>query len=60
MKFQWYKDKSGQFRWRLRADNHEILATSSEAYKAKADCAHAIGLIKKGAAKAAVEEDKGK
>ena len=35
----------GQWRWRLRAGNHETIA-SGEAYVNKADCVHAIGLIK--------------
>lgn len=35
----------GQWRWRLRAANHETIA-SGESYINKADCLHAIGLIK--------------
>jgi len=35
---------TGQWRWRLRAGNHEIIA-SGESYINKADCLHAIGLI---------------
>ncbi|CAG8865312.1 hypothetical protein PS726_04924 [Pseudomonas fluorescens] len=35
----------GQWRWRLRAGNHETIA-SGEAYVNKADCVHAISLIK--------------
>ncbi|MNR41201.1 hypothetical protein D3C85_1595620 [compost metagenome] len=35
----------GQWRWRLRAGNHETIA-SGESYVNKADCLHAIGLIK--------------
>lgn len=35
----------GQWRWRLRAANHETIA-SGESYVNKADCVHAIKLIK--------------
>ncbi|EXF93988.1 hypothetical protein HK44_010190 [Pseudomonas fluorescens HK44] len=35
----------GQWRWRLRAANHETVA-SGESYINKADCLHVIGLIK--------------
>ena len=35
----------GQWRWRLRAGNHEIIA-SGESYVNKADCLHVIELIK--------------
>lgn len=34
----------GQWRWRLRAGNHETIA-SGESYINKADCVHAINLI---------------
>lgn len=36
MKFEVYKDKKGEHRWRLRHGNGNILATSSEGYAAKA------------------------
>lgn len=35
----------GQWRWRLRAGNHETVA-SGESYVNKADCLHVIELIK--------------
>ena len=37
-KFEVYKDKRGEFRWRRRATNGEIVGASSESYKKKADC----------------------
>ena len=54
--FQIYKDKSGQFRWRLRANNGEIIADSNEGYKEKRSCQHGIDLVKRDAAGAAVED----
>jgi uncharacterized protein YegP (UPF0339 family) len=34
-----------QWRWRLRAGNHEILA-SGESYVNRADCEHVVALLK--------------
>ena len=54
--FEIYKDRQDEFRWRLKAGNGAIIATSGEGYKAKADCEHAIELVKEGAPKAKVED----
>jgi uncharacterized protein YegP (UPF0339 family) len=54
-KFEIYKDKKGETRFRYRAANGEIVF-SSEAYKAKASATKAIESIKKNAATAVVEE----
>ncbi|MCH8343700.1 MAG: DUF1508 domain-containing protein [Planctomycetes bacterium] len=54
MKFNIYKDKVGEWRWRLRAANNEIIA-AGEGYKNKVDCLHAIDLVKSSAG-APVEE----
>ncbi len=35
---------SKEWRWRLKGDNHEIVA-SGESYKNRADCLHAINQI---------------
>ena len=55
--FQIYKDNRNEYRWRLRAGNHEIIATSGEGYKAKANCQHGIDLIKRDAADAPVKDE---
>jgi uncharacterized protein YegP (UPF0339 family) len=55
-KFEVYKDKGGEFRWRLRATNSQILATSGDGYAAKRDCLHAIDSVKRAAANAPVED----
>jgi uncharacterized protein YegP (UPF0339 family) len=39
------RKSGGQWRWRLKAANHEIIATG-ESYHNKADCLHVISLIK--------------
>lgn len=35
----------GEWRWRLKAANHEIIA-SGEGYTNKVDCIHAVDLLK--------------
>ncbi len=47
-KFEVFKDKKGEFRFRFRASNGEIMF-SSESYKAKASAVSAIESIKKNA-----------
>lgn len=48
-KFEIYKDKAGEFRFRLKAGNGQnILA--SEGYKARASCVNGIESVKKNAA----------
>ncbi len=44
MKFEMYKDPSGQYRWRLKAGNGEIIA-SGEAYRHRDDCIRAVYLV---------------
>ena len=55
MYFEIYKDKAGEFRFRIRATNGNILA-SSEGYKAKASAVNAIDRIKSDAKTAATED----
>ena len=45
-KFQIFQDKSGEYRWRMRAANGQVIATSGEGYKAKADAAWGIEVCK--------------
>ncbi len=45
MKFEIYKDKAGEWRWRLRSRNHEIIAVSSESYKRKETALASIDLV---------------
>lgn len=56
MKFQLYKDKQGEYRWRLRHSNGNILATASEGYSSKAAALKCIENVK-GSADAAIEEE---
>ncbi len=52
-KFELYTDKSGEFRFRLKAKNGQIIATS-ESYKTKASCENGIESVKKNAPDAEV------
>ena len=54
-KFEIYKDKAGEFRFRLKAKNGEIIATG-EGYKALAGCKNGIESIRKNAPEAEVKE----
>ena len=55
-KFEMYEDKGGEFRFRLKARNGEIIAVG-EGYKAKASCENGIDSVKKNAPEAEVVEE---
>lgn len=55
-KFELYEDKAGQFRFRLKARNGQIIAVS-EGYKTKAACENGIESVRKNAAPAEVVEE---
>ena len=50
-KYEVYKDKKGEFRFRLKAGNSQIIAVG-EGYKSMASCKAGIASIAKNAAKA--------
>ena len=54
-KFEVYTDKGGEFRFRLKARNGEVIA-ASEGYKAKASCLNGVESVRKNAPDAAVEK----
>ena len=53
-KFEVYTDKAGEFRFRLKATNGQIIAVS-EGYKAHASCMNGIESVKKNAPDAPIE-----
>lgn len=53
--FQVYKDKAGEYRWRLIADNHETIAQSSEGYVNKVDAKRGAEIISEGGLSGAPE-----
>jgi uncharacterized protein YegP (UPF0339 family) len=54
-KFEVYADKAGEFRFRLKATNGQVIATS-EGYKALASCMNGIESVKKNAVDAQIVE----
>ena len=57
-KFEMYTDKAGEFRFRLKARNGEVIA-ASEGYKTKASCLNGIDSVLRNAPDAAVEKLEG-
>ena len=55
-KFEVYEDKSGEFRFRLKAKNGEVIAVS-EGYKAKASCLNGVESVKKNAPEAEIVKE---
>ena len=49
MRFELYRDASGEWRWRLRVQNGNVIAESGEGYRHREDCEHAITLVKRSA-----------
>ena len=54
-KFEVYQDKKGEYRFRLKSSNGQIIAVG-EGYKAKAGCLNGIESIKKNAPDAEIVE----
>ena len=55
-KFEMYTDKAGEYRFRLKATNGQVIAVS-EGYVAKASCENGIESVKKNAADAEIVEE---
>ncbi len=55
-KFEIYKDKGGEFRFRLKAKNGQIIATS-EGYTALKNCENGIKSVKKNAPDAKIVKE---
>lgn len=47
MKFEVFKDRAGEHRWRLLANNGKIIASSGEGYKNKGDLLEMLNSIQK-------------
>jgi len=56
-KFEVYTDKSGKFRFRLKAGNGEVIAVG-EAYNSKDSCLKGVDSVKRNAPDAAIVEVK--
>ena len=55
-KFEIYLDKAGEYRFRLKATNGQVIAVS-EGYKAEASCVNGIESVKKNAVDAEIIEE---
>lgn len=56
-KFELYKDKRGEFRWRLKARNGEIIAVAEEGFSTKDSCMRSIETVRKNVAIAEITEE---
>ena len=54
--FEVYKDKAGEYRWRLKAGNGQNIASSGEGYTDKRGCLAGIESVKRNAPTAKIEE----
>ena len=54
-KFEMYADKKGEFRFRLKATNGEVIAVG-EGYSSKAACKNGIESVRKNAAEGKIEK----
>jgi uncharacterized protein YegP (UPF0339 family) len=45
MRFTLYQDDLGEWRWRLRARNGQIVADCGEGYKTRAACLKGVSLV---------------
>lgn len=54
-KFEVYEDRSGKFRFRLKADNGEVVATG-QAYETKAAAVKGTKAVQRAAADAAIKD----
>jgi uncharacterized protein len=54
-KFEVYTDKAGEYRFKLKAPNGEVIAVS-EGYKSKDSCMNGIQSVMKNAPKAKIVE----
>ena len=55
MRFELYKDGSGDWRWRLRTQNGNVVADSAEGYRHRADCERGIEIVRSASAATIVD-----
>ena len=55
-KFELYKDRAGEFRWRLVHRNTNIIADSGEGYHNKADAINGIESVQENSPTAPIED----
>ncbi|HEX3813828.1 MAG TPA: DUF1508 domain-containing protein [Mycobacteriales bacterium] len=55
-KFEVYKDTRGEYRWRLKSANGQVIATGGEGYTNKSGVENGIQAVKRDAPGASVNE----
>jgi uncharacterized protein YegP (UPF0339 family) len=55
-KFELYKDKIGEFRWKLTHTNGQVIADSGEGYTSKVNAMNGISSVRGNAPSAAFED----
>jgi uncharacterized protein len=55
-KFELFQDKRGEYRWRLRHQNGQVIADSGESYTTKAAAINGIESVKKNVAQANIKD----
>ncbi|MGI8666367.1 MAG: YegP family protein [Jatrophihabitans sp.] len=55
-KFEVYRDKAEEYRWRLKSGNGQVIANGGEGYTSKAGCENGIAAVKSDAGSAPVVE----
>jgi uncharacterized protein len=55
-KFEVYKDKSGEFRWKLTHTNGQVIANSGEGYTTKSNAMKGINSLKENVPGASIED----
>lgn len=50
-----YKDDAGKYRWRLRGDNHRLVASSGESFSSKMSAEIAVLVVQDAATSTIVE-----
>lgn len=59
-RFEVFQDRSGDWRWRLRHRNSEIVADSAEGYASRDKCVRSIAAVKRSIVNADVEDPGGR
>src|SRR4051812_17547059 len=54
--FEVYKDKGGDYRWRLRTQNTKVIASGGQSFSSKQSCVDSIESVKRHAADAPIKE----
>jgi uncharacterized protein len=54
--FEVYQDKAGEYRWRLKSANGQVVATGGEGYTSRDGAENGIAAVKRDAPAAPVEE----